>query len=143
MTCLAETFCQCLCRGIQAQQHHAPAIGVALLNQRIKLLPDLWRLGLDFPPGRVNPQVVQALQRAVQHIGMSRRVILGRDDLQQQFMAADQGCLIQPLDLRFLLQAQQRLVVGVKLHQTLDDVFLGPANQVAANRATMLKGQWP
>ncbi|MNC71493.1 hypothetical protein D3C75_1224270 [compost metagenome] len=58
-------------------------------------------------------------------------------------MTTDLGRLIQTLDLRFLFQAQQRLVVGMKLHQALDDLFLWPGDQVAADRATVFEGQWP
>ncbi len=56
-------------RGIQAQQHHATAIGVALLDQLIELFPFLGRLRLDLPPRGVDAQVVQALEAAVEHLG--------------------------------------------------------------------------
>src|SRR5450830_218642 len=86
---LLETLRQGRRRRIQAQQHHASAIRIALLNQGIELFPFGGALRFDLPPGRVDIQVVEALEGAIEHIGVGRWMILGWDDFQQQFMAAD------------------------------------------------------
>ena len=61
------------------------------------------------------------------------------NDLQQQLVAARLHGVVQRAQLRFLLEPMLDGIVGMELHQALDDVLLRPGDQRRADRATAIE----
>jgi hypothetical protein len=66
--CIDETLCHFVRSGVQTEQHHSTAIWIAPQYQFIEPLPHGPRLRLEFPPLRINADVVQPLDGAWEYI---------------------------------------------------------------------------
>ena len=78
---------------------------------------------LELPPLRIDAEVVEALQRAAARCRGARGSVLRRNDLEQQLVPARLHGVVERADLRLLLEPVLDRVVGMVVHEALDDVL--------------------
>src|SRR3989442_96287 len=115
--------------GVQAQQHHAAAVRIALRDQRVDRTPLLSGHRLELPPFRIDAEVVEALQRAQHGIGRAPQ-LHRRNDLEQKLVTARLHRIVERAHLRFVLEPVLDRVIGMVSDETLGDVLGRPREQM-------------